>query len=308
MIPAALLSLALQNACTCQPPQRLRLGMMPSAACAPLLLAAQQKIFQRQGLEVEFNTFATQAEAFQPSNAQSFDLLCLNLAELVVMPQNYGILLVPAYSNGADVLIARKDAGTNLNDLKGARIGMQAVSMGDLLLTRALNQHTLAREDFTVLPKEPQNLQESLEKSEIQLAVTAPPYSLDILKNPEMQIIFRSSDMRGEIIDTIAMRTDLFQTSPQLISKMENVWQETMQFMTNEPQAALDFLTLKSALPQATFAQDYKFLTLDEQRDYLKPEGLLLTMIDQLQDSLVQSGSLKARRVAPAFLPIPTSR
>jgi NitT/TauT family transport system substrate-binding protein len=308
MIPAALLSLALQNACTCQPPQRLRLGMMPSAACAPLLLAAQQNIFQGQGLEVEFKTFAIQADALHAWSAQNFDVLCLNLAELVVMPQNYGIVLVPAYSNGADVLIARKDAGTNLNDLKGARIGMPPVSMGDLLLTRALNQHTLAREDFTVLPEEPQNLQESLEKSEIQLAVTAPPYSLDILKNPEMQIIFRSSAMRGEIIDTIAMRTDLLQTSPQLIAKMENVWQETLRYMTNEPQAALDFLALKSALPQATFAQDYKFLTLDEQRHYLKPEGLLLPMIGQLQDSLVQSGSLKTRRDTTAFLAIPTSR
>jgi NitT/TauT family transport system substrate-binding protein len=282
--------------------------MMSNAGCSPLLLAAQEKIFERHGLQVELKIFASRVEATQAWTTQSFDLLCFNLAELLLQQQDYKVLLIPAYSNGADVLVARKDAGSDLNDLKGARIGVPPISMGDLLLTRALDQHTLAREDFTVLPEEPQDLREALQKSEIQLAIAAPPYSLDILKNPDMQIIFRSTEMPGEIIDTIAMRADLYQSSPQLLPKMESVWQETLQYMQKGPEAAFPFLAQALSLPVPTIQQDYKFLTLLEQRDYLQPEGRLLPMIDQLQSSLIQSGSLKNKREAASFLAIPTNR
>lgn len=300
--------MALQYACTCEAPQRLRVGMMPGAGCSPLLLAAQQNIFQRQGLLVEFESFSTRTVAAKTWDPQKFDLLCLNLAELLLVPELYQVVLIPNYSQGADVLIARKDAGTSLNDLKGARIGVPPVSMGELLLGRALEQHALAREDFTVLPEDSEDLREALQKSEIQLAVTAPPYSLEILKNPEMQIVFRSTSMPGEIIDTIAVRADLLQTSPQLLSKMESVWQDTLLYMNHESTAAWSTLAESTRLPITTFAQDYKFLTLEEQRDYLKPEGRLLPMIDQLQSSLLQSGTLKTRRDSGLFLPIPTNR
>jgi NitT/TauT family transport system substrate-binding protein len=308
LMSLVLASAALQNACTCEAPQRLRLGIMQHPACQPLLLAAHQNFFEQEGLQLEIKTFITRAEATQAASTQSFDLLCLNLAELLVLPQDYKILLIPASSNGADVLIARSDAGNSLNDLKGARIGVPPVSMGDLLLTRALTQQTLAREDFTVLPEEPQDLQVALQKSEIQLAVAAPPYSLDILKNPEMRVLFRSNEIPGEIIDTISVRSDRLQTSPELLPKMEGVWRRTLQFMQNEPDAAFAFLEKTTKIPSATFQTDYKFLTSDEQQEYLKPEGRIFRMIDSLSTTLLQTGSLKSPRSASTFLPIPTNK
>ncbi len=304
---AASLGLTLQNACTCEAPQHLRLGMTANPGCSPLLLAAQQNIFQRQGLQVEIKTFANPHDVIKAAAFQNFDVLCLNLAELLVQPESYQVLLVPNYSQGADVLIARKDAGANLSDLKGARIGVPPVSMGEFLLRRALEQHTLARDDFTVLPEESQDLREALQKSEIQMAVAAPPYSLEILKNPETQIIFRSNAMPGEIIDTVAVRADLLQTSPGLSTKFTSVWQETLQYMTHEPSAAWAFLAQSTGLPITTFAQDYKFLSIEEQREYLNSEGRLLPMIEELQSSPLLSGGLKTRRYSAAFLPIPTN-
>lgn len=307
-MPLALASAALQNACTCEAPQRLRLGMMQNPACQTLLLAAQYNFFEQEGLQVEIKTFITRAEATQAASTQTFDLLCLNLAELLILPQDYKILLIPAYSNGADVLIARSDAGDSLNDLKGARIGVPPVSMGELLLARALTQQTLAREDFTVLPEEPQDLQVALQKSEIQLAVTAPPYSLDILKNPEMRILFRSNEIPGEIIDTITLRADRLQASPELLPKMEGVWRRTLQFMQNEPDTAFGFLEKATKIPRATFQNDYKFLTGEEQQFYLKPDGRIFRMIDDLNTTLLQTGSLSSPRAASTFLPIPTNK
>lgn len=308
LLPLALLSAVLQHGCTCEAPQRLRVGMIRGAGCSPLVLAAEQKFFDRQGLQVELTILDSHADAAQAWKTHSFDVVCFNLAELLLDPKDYKVILIPAASNGADVVIARKDAGSNLAALKGARIGVPPASMGDLLLMRVLNQNTLAREDFTILPEEPQDLRESLQQSKIQLAVAAPPHSLEILKNPETQILFSSTEMPGEIIDVIGIRNDLLLSAPQLHLKMQGIWQETLHFMQNEPAAAWSFLAKASQLPVPTLQQDYKFLTMDEQRAYLTPDGRLLPLIDHLQTSLVQSGTLKSRRATAAFLAIPTNK
>jgi NitT/TauT family transport system substrate-binding protein len=294
----------LQTACTCEAPLRLRLGMMRSAGCSPLALAIEQKIFQDQNLAVEVQTLDDVA-AFSKTQ---FDIVCMNLAELLVQQDNYQVVTIPSVSHGADVLVARKDAGTDLNDLKGARIGVPPISMGHLLLRQALAQHQLTPEDFTVLPLDSADLDEALQKSEIQLAVTAPPVSLRILQNLNSQVLFRSTDYPDRILDTVAIRAEVLMKWPQLAVKWEKAWQNLEAWRADQEETALSFMAKSSGLPVTTLQQDYKFLTLAAQRDYLAPEGRLLPLIKEIQSSLVQAGSLKIRREPQRYLFIPTPK
>jgi NitT/TauT family transport system substrate-binding protein len=221
------------------------------------------------------------------------------------LPYDYQVLLIPDYSNGADVLIARKDAGRDLKELKGARIGVAPDSMGDLLVSRALAEQGLSREDFTILPKDTAMLREALQTSEIQLAVAAPPQSLEILQNKDMHVIFRSSAMPGEIIDTVAASANLLQISPQLIPKLQDIFQQTLHYIEQQPSQALERLAQNAALPVLTLQHDYRFLTLTEQAAYLQSDVRLLALIDQLQTRLLQLGSLKTRREPQRFLVAP---
>jgi len=78
--------------------------------------------------------------------------------------------------------------------------------------------------------------------------------------------------------------------------------------MRNEPEKAFAFLEKTSKIPRATFQADYKFLSGDEQQEYLKPEGRIFRMIDTLQNSFLQSGIIKTPRSAATFLAFPTNR
>jgi hypothetical protein len=53
---------------------------------------------------------------------------------------------------------------------------------------------------------------------------------------------------------------------------------------------------------------DYKFLTGDEQQEYLRADGRIFRMIDSLHTTLLQSGSLKTPRAARTFLADPTNK
>jgi NitT/TauT family transport system substrate-binding protein len=287
---------------------RLRVGMLARVGCSPLQLAAEHRIFQRHGLEPEFKTFAKPLDLRQAAGQESFDLFCANLAEVLVLPRDYRILLLPAVSAGADVLITRKDAGTELAHLKGARIGIPPVSMGEILLAEALRQHTLAREDFTVLPKEAPDLREALAKSEIQMAIAAPPYSLELLNIPETMVLFRSHALPGVMLDAVAARSEWLQTSPELAARLEGVWQDTLELMQKDPTTSFTWLTTLTGIPITSYQQDYQFLSVLEQQEYLRPEGKLLPLIEQLQDSLILNGSLKMKRDSRSYLAIPTTK
>ncbi len=282
----------------------MRMGAIRSAGCSTLSLAVQQKFFEQQNMQVDL-TFMTWADAQAGAKKNKFDVFCSNLAELVLLPADYRIVAIPSYSNGADVLIARKDAGVDLNGLKGARIGVPPTSMGELLLTQALMQSALVREDFTVLPEEAAELRESIQKSEIQMAVAAPPQAFEILQNPEMQVIFQSSAMPGDIIDTVAVSALFLQKHPDMATQLDNVWRDTAHFIEHNPSEAINFLAQASALPLATLQRDYKFLTRTEQAAYHQQGGRLFSLIDQLQAIFLQAGSLKIKRETSQFLAFP---
>jgi NitT/TauT family transport system substrate-binding protein len=297
--------MVLQHACTCEAPQRLRIGMIRNAGCSFLPLAIEQGFFEQHNFQIDLQSFSNLAQAEKLLSEKPFDIFCSKLSELVLLPYDYQVLLIPDYSNGADVLIARKDAGRDLKELKGARIGVAPDSMGDLLVSRALAEQGLSREDFTILPKDTAMLREALQTSEIQLAVAAPPQSLEILQNKDMHVIFRSSAMPGEIIDTVAASANLLQISPQLIPKLQDIFQQTLHYIEQQPSQALERLAQNAALPVLTLQHDYRFLTLTEQAAYLQSDVRLLALIDQLQTRLLQLGSLKTRREPQRFLVAP---
>ncbi|WP_141733920.1 ABC transporter substrate-binding protein [Oligoflexus tunisiensis] len=304
LVLSGFIGLLLLSACTCEAPLRLRVGMMRNAGCSPLALAVKQRIFQEHNLEVDVQTL-DDAAGFA---ASQFDLVCMNLADLLVQPLDYRVVSIPGASHGADVLVARKDAGIALKDLKGARIGVTPVSMGHLLLMHALRQHQLAPENFTVLPLESRQLEEALRKSEIQLAVAAPPVSLSIMKHPNIQVLFRSAEIPGMIVDVVAVRAEIFIKWPQLAAKLEKTWQDLEAWRGQHAEQALTFMAKSAGLPKTTLQQDYKFLSLTEQRAYLYPEGQLLPLIQELQTSLLQTGSLETPHDPSRFLFIPTAK
>lgn len=282
--------------------------MIRNAGCSFLPLAIEQGFFEQHNIQIDLQSFSNLAQAEKALTKKPFDIFCSKLSELVLLPHDYQVFLIPDYSNGADVLIARKDAGRDLHELKGARIGVAPDSMGDLLVSRALAEQGLSREDFTVLSKATATLEKALHTSEIQLAAAAPPQSLEILQSQDMHVIFRSSAMPGEIIDTLAASADLLQTSPQLIKQLQDIFQQTMQYIEQHPAIALERLAQNSALPVQTLQRDYRFLKLTEQATYLQSDGQLLSLVDQLQTRLFQLGSLKIKRQPQQFLLAPTKR
>lgn len=272
----------------------------------------QQHIFEQQELQVTISKFRNLAEAQTALAEGRFDIFCASLVDLLQIHAldqlDLKIILVADTSNGADILVARKDSGMRLTDLKGARIGVAPGSTGDVLLSRALAAQSLTRDDFTVLPEEPASLFESLQKSEIQLAVAGPPYSLAFLQSPDVQVLYRSSEMPGEIISTVAATDRLLQTSPDLLRKLRDVWNQGLQFTLQHPQAASSYLAQATELPVSSIQNDYKFLPMAEQNSYLKKEGRLPLLIEQLQTNLQADGSLKTRRDPLHFLFVPTKK
>jgi NitT/TauT family transport system substrate-binding protein len=298
------------QACTCQPPVRLRLAVLPGVACELLALAAEQNIFAKHQIAIEIGRYPSLAEAQKAMHDERLDGLCASLSELLLLETRaegqLKVILIPAYSNGADLVITRKDLGRGLVDLKGARIGLIPGSMGELLLLRAFAAHAVASDEFTILPLAAQELFDSIHNSAIQVAVVGPPLSMELVKNPELQVLFQSSQIAGEMLDTLSLTAPILRQHPALQGRVLQVWSDVLQFKAEHPKTALSLLTKQTAIPAAKITQNFVFLDRQQQEEYLQREGRLLPLIEVLQNQLLLSGSLKQKREPRHFLVDPT--
>ncbi len=298
------------QACICQPPIRLRLAVLPGVACELLSLAAAQKIFEKHHIAIEIGRYPSLAEAQKAMHDEQLDGLCASLSELLLIETRaeaeLKVILIPDYSNGADLVIARKDAGSGFVDLKGARIGLIPGSMGELLLLRAFAAHAVASDDFTILPLPAKELWGSIHNSAIQVAVVGPPLSMELVKNPELQVLFQSSQIAGEMLDTLSLTAPILRQHPALKDRILQVWTDVLQFKADHPEAALPLLATQTGIPAAKIEQNFIFLDRQQQDEYLKREGRLLPLIEVLQNHLLRSGSLKQKREPGHFLVDPT--
>ncbi len=297
------------HACTCQSPLLVKVGRVKGFGCGLFMLAEEWQLFEKHGLKLDSQEFSTLAQAQTALARNPRDFLCSSLADLVLFDKleawDMKVILIPAASRGADVLIARKDVGNQLTDLKGARIGVSASNLGEPLLSRALARSSLDREDFTVLAEPVETILESLRSSEIQLAVASAPLSLEILKNPEMMVLFHSGDMPGEMIETLSVKSSTLRQHPELQSRLASVWSDLLQQMAQRPTEAQAFIGKLTGMSLDSSSLPYQLFNTTEQQDYLKPEGRLLVLAEDLQKNLQELGLLKLKRDSRLFLAIP---
>lgn len=118
------------------------------------------------------------------------------------------VLVVGDYSNGNDALLTR--GGVGIKDLPGKTINLVELSVSHYLLNRALETNGLSERDVQL-----QNISDAdigpifLADTSQQAVVTWNPIVMEIEQAPGVDKIFTSADIPGEIIDLMAVRTDV---------------------------------------------------------------------------------------------------
>ncbi|WP_157617642.1 hypothetical protein [Vibrio mexicanus] len=126
------------------------------------------------------------------------------------------IVLVFDISNGADSLLVKPEVGS-IHALRGQTVAVEYTAVGALLLTRALEQASMTLSDINLMNC-PLNMHVQC-YSKASAVVTFEPEKSTILELGALEL-FNSSQIKGEIIDVLAVRRDVHE---KYVSEIQQV-------------------------------------------------------------------------------------
>lgn len=285
--------------CTEAPKEKITIAINPWPGYEFLYLAEQKGFFQQQGLNIQLMQLSSLSDTQRSYINGHADGLASTMIE-AVQAQVMGrkplkIVLIPDYSNGGDVIVARTGI-TSVADLKGLTVGCEVSSLGIYLLQRALTIHGLQLSDVNIINIEQSAGERALQEKRIDAFVSYPPVSLHILQDQQFHQIFSSAAIPNEILDTVAISTEILSKYPDFVPKIHNAWQMALDYTQQHPEDAYQIMAQRENISSTAFQtalQDLKILNRQAQNSLFQQPDKLQTIALNVCETLVAIESLQ---------------
>ncbi len=156
----------------------------------------------------------------------------------MVLQEPLRYVLATDYSNGADVIVARKEI-PDLKALQGRPVGFEWHALGHYIMNAAYRQADIKKPVIVHQNIEQIAAEEAFADGVVDAYVTYPPISTRLLKDPGLHQIFDSSAIPYYVSDVIALKHD---RGPEKAELLKQIWFSTLDLIESEPQEYLEFV------------------------------------------------------------------
>ena len=163
-------------------------------------------------------------------------------------------LIIGDFSNGNDGIVLKN--GNTVKDLKGRKVRIVELSVSHYLLTRALDMNGLTERDMTLVNTSDADIAglfiTEAEKDPKAAVCTWNPPLLQVRNVKDATMVFDSSNIPGEIIDCLVVRTN----APDNLKKaLVGAWFEAMAIMSGHSKEGKDALSVMASTAGGTLAE-----------------------------------------------------
>ncbi len=186
-------------------------------------------------------------ESINQYTAGQFDACLMTNMDALTIPAAGGvdtsIVIVGDYSNGNDglTLKGKKD----LKDIKGQKVNLVELSVSHYFLARALESVGLSEKDIKVVNTSDADIVAAWSTPDVTAAASWNPQLSEITQQKDTHLVFDSSKIPGEILDTLAINTATLKAHPEFAKALVGAWFETLAVMSKNDAAAT---TAKTAM------------------------------------------------------------
>ncbi len=192
-----------------------------------------KKWAEKYDIEIEVVQINDYIESINQYTAGQFDACSMTNMDALTIPAAGGVdstaVIVGDFSNGNDAIILKE--GSTLADIEGQRVNLVELSVSHYLLARALDTVGLRERDVTVVNTTDADMVAAFTTSGVTAVTTWNPLVNEILKMPNATKVFDSSQIPGEIIDTLMVKTEVLEQYPELGKALTGAWYEIMAAM-----------------------------------------------------------------------------
>jgi NitT/TauT family transport system substrate-binding protein len=189
-------------------------------------------------IRVQRFDYAPSLDAFV---AKNIDACAMTNMEALDMPAAAGVdttaIITGDYSNGNDALLARKDL--TIPQLGGHRILLVEKTVSQYLLERAMTingQESQIRKLKLVNTSDSDIATAFISDTSQEAVVTWKPLVSQIAKTKGVKMLFNSSQIPGEVVDLMVVRTDVLKrpdgSGERFAKALAGAWYETTKLMT----------------------------------------------------------------------------
>ena len=228
------------------------LGYSNWAGWWPWAIAVEEKLFEKNGVNVEMKWFDGYVQSMETFAAGKIDGNSQTLNDTIsFLPGENGgevVVLVNDNSAGNDQIIA--DASiTSIADLKGKTVAVEEGVVDDYLLSLALKDAGLSRDDVVIKGMPTDQAATAFAAGQVDAVGAFPPYTGTAMQREGAQVIASSKEYPGAIPDLLTVSGDLIKERPDDVQKIVKTWWDVREFMEKNPE--------KSEAIMAMIASDF---------------------------------------------------
>jgi NitT/TauT family transport system substrate-binding protein len=175
-------------------------------------------------------------ESINQYTAGKFDGVTLTNMDALTIPAAGGVdttlVIIGDFSNGNDGIVLKK--GKSVADLKGRKINMVELSVSHYLLARALSGAKLKEADVKIVNTSDADIVAAFKSPDSTAVVTWNPQLMEVKGEPGATLVFDSSKIPGEIIDTLGVNTETLKDNPSFGKALVGIWFETIALMADK--------------------------------------------------------------------------
>jgi len=227
----------------------------------PLYLAAELGYYSKD--QIELVEFSNATQVLQAYKNKLIDVAALTLDEVLMiqnLPDPPQVFLIVDFSNGADSIVAKPEF-TNLAEVQDKRIGVENTAMGGFFLTRAFQASNLSMDNLTIVPLSFGEHQKAYEQNQVDALVTFDPTKSQLIKKGAVEI-FNSSQIPGEIVDTLVASHQTAQNRKEQINQLVRGWDKALVYLKENPNRATEIIAKRLQASPEVVKQSYLGITL----------------------------------------------
>ncbi len=208
----------------------------------------------KYGIDIKLTLVNDYIESINLYTVGKFDACVMTNMDALTIPAVGGVdstaLIIGDFSNGNDGIVAKKL--TSVKELKGSKIKLVQLSVSHYLLSRALALNNLAEKDVKLINTSDADIGSLFLADKTGAAVTWNPILMNVRNGKDVNLLFDSAKIPGEIIDMMVVRSN---APAELKKALTGAWYETMSVMSGKDKTAKDAIAVMAKKAGGTVAE-----------------------------------------------------
>jgi len=227
--------------CTANPPkQEIKIGILPIEDALPIVVAEQEGIFSKHGLNVEIIKFQSALERDSALTANELHAVITDPVAVILLGEaGYNMKIVSLClgktpEEGVFAILASPNSSiSSVKDLEGGKIAISSNTIIEYVTDSLLKEYNVNAEKIEV-KKIPIRMQMLLDDKVEAATLPEPLASLAVHKGAKL--IVSDAMLNKSISQTvIAFREDFIRENPQAIEKFLQAYKEAVEKINSQP-------------------------------------------------------------------------